>query len=115
MKYEDLIRERITQLRLERNLSEYQLSYELGQSKGYIQSITSGRAMPSMTMFLDICDYFDVTPSDFFEQKLPNLAVRCASEKLSALDKKDFALAQSLIDRLYEDAEKNADEIARNG
>lgn len=44
MNYDDFIRERITRLRLERNLSEYQLSYELGQSKGYIQSITSGRA-----------------------------------------------------------------------
>ncbi len=54
MTYEDLIRERITRLRLERNLSEYQLSYELGQSKGYIQSITSGRALPSMAMFLEI-------------------------------------------------------------
>ena len=43
MNYDDFIRERITRLRLERNLSEYQLSYELGQSKGYIQSITSGR------------------------------------------------------------------------
>ena len=57
MNYDDFIRERITRLRLERNLSEYQLSYELGQSKGYIQSITSGRALPSMAMFLDICDY----------------------------------------------------------
>lgn len=107
MKYEDLIRERITQLRLERNLSEYQLSYELGQSKGYIQGITSGRAMPSMTMFLDICDYFDITPSEFFDDKLPNLDVRNLCEKLSALDKQDFVLAQSVIDRLYSDTENN--------
>lgn len=71
MNYDDFIRERITRLRLERNLSEYQLSYELGQSKGYIQSITSGRALPSMAMFLDICDYFNLAPSEFFETDLP--------------------------------------------
>ena len=62
----NFIRERITQLRLQKNISEYKLSLELGQSKGYIQSITSGKTLPSMTMFLEICNYFDVTPEAFF-------------------------------------------------
>lgn len=49
------IRDKITQLRVEHNhLSEYQLSLELGQSKGYIQGITAGRSLPSMKMFLNI-------------------------------------------------------------
>lgn len=42
-KYENYIRERINALRMQHNLSEYQLSLELGHSQGYIQSITSGR------------------------------------------------------------------------
>ena len=54
------IRERITQLRLENNLSEYDLSLRLGQSKGYIQGITSGRSLPSMQMLLNICEFFDI-------------------------------------------------------
>ena len=53
------IRDKITQLRVEHNhLSEYQLSLELGQSKGYIQGITAGRSLPLMKMFLNICEYF---------------------------------------------------------
>ena len=49
------IRDKITKLRVEHNhLSEYQLSLELGQSKGYIQGITAGRSLPSMKMFLNI-------------------------------------------------------------
>lgn len=49
---ENFIRERLTQLRMKRNVSEYKMSLDLGHSKSYIQSIVSGRAMPSMTEFL---------------------------------------------------------------
>ena len=42
----DFIRERITQLRMQKNVSEYQMSMELGQNKGYIQGITSRRSLP---------------------------------------------------------------------
>ena len=45
---EAFIAERITELRLARNISEYQMSLELGQSKGYVQGITSGKCLPSM-------------------------------------------------------------------
>ena len=46
------IQNRISELKDYNNYSEYQLSYELGKSKGYIQSITSGRSLPSMQVFL---------------------------------------------------------------
>ena len=69
---EDYIRKRITQLRIDRNISEYRLSYELGQSKGYIQSISSGRALPSIPMLFKICDYFDLTVTEFFTPQLEN-------------------------------------------
>lgn len=64
---ENFIRERITELRLARNVSEYQMSAELGKSPGYVQSITSGRTMPSMEQLFNIIDYFDMTPSEFFD------------------------------------------------
>ena len=65
------IRDKITQLRMEKNLSEYDLSLQLGQSKGYIQGITSGRSLPSMAMLLNICEYFGIEVSEFFESKNP--------------------------------------------
>ena len=40
--YDKFIQERINELRMKKNISEYQLSLELGRSQGYIQSITSG-------------------------------------------------------------------------
>ena len=60
------VRERITQLRLQKGVSEYQMSYDLGHSRGYVNNISSGKSLPSMTEFLAICDYFGLTPREFF-------------------------------------------------
>ena len=60
------VRERITQLRLEKGVSEYKMSYDLGHSRGYIYNISSGKTLPSMTEFLYICEYFGITPQEFF-------------------------------------------------
>lgn len=65
--YEEFIRQRISQLRVQKGISEYKLSLDLGHSKGYIQSISSGRALPSMSEFINICEYFDITPYEFFD------------------------------------------------
>ena len=64
---EKFIRERITELRIQKNISEYKMSLDLGHSKSYIQSISSGKALPSMSEFLYICDYLDITPKEFFD------------------------------------------------
>ena len=64
--YKNFIRERINYLRMQHNISEYQLSLDLGHSQGYIQSITSGRTLPSMSAYQDICDKFEITPLENF-------------------------------------------------
>ncbi len=66
------IREKITKLRLDKNISEYKMSLDLGHSKSYIQSISSGRAAPSMSEFLYICEYLGVTPKEFFDEDVKN-------------------------------------------
>ena len=37
----NFVRERITQLRLQKGVSEYKMSYDLGHSRGYINNISS--------------------------------------------------------------------------
>lgn len=44
--YEDFIRNRITQLSLKKGVSEYQMSYDLGHSRGYIYNFSSGKSLP---------------------------------------------------------------------
>ena len=64
---ENYIRNKISELRIKKGLSEYKMSLDLGHSKSYIQSISSGKALPSMSEFLYICEYLGVTPKDFFD------------------------------------------------
>ena len=69
---EQFIRDRISSLRQEKQISERKMSLDLGHSTSYIRSITSGRALPSMSEFLYICEYLGVTPQEFFDEGNPN-------------------------------------------
>lgn len=91
--YDKFIQERINELRMKKNMSEYQLSLELGRSQGYIQSITSGRNLPSMDAFLDICAYFNITPSEFFDPTINNPSlIRSIMKDIERLSDNDLLL-----------------------
>lgn len=66
----EYIRNRISVLRIKKNVSEYRMSTDLGHSKSYMQSISSGRSIPSLSEFLYICEYLGVTPKEFFDQQV---------------------------------------------
>lgn len=66
---EEFIRNRITELRMKKGISEYKMSLDLGHNKGYIQGISSGRNLPSLSEFLYICDYLEISPKDFFDEE----------------------------------------------
>ncbi len=63
----EFIGERITALRRKKGVSECRMSYELGHSRSYINNIAKNKCMPKMKEFLSICDYFDMTPAEFFQ------------------------------------------------
>lgn len=97
----EFIRNRITQLRLNADISEYMLSLELGQSRGYIQGISSGKAMPSMAGFLNICDYFGITPVEFFDPDIDDPAVlNRVFNSLKKLNEDDLELIEQIAYRL---------------
>ena len=99
---EAFIRNRITELRLKKGVSEYKMSTDMGHSKSYIQSITSARSMPSMKEFLYMCEYFGITPSDFFNDEFKNPALlQQAIDGLKELNDCDLTLILSTINRLH--------------
>ena len=99
--YEDFVRERITQLRLQKGVSEYKMSYDLGHSRGYVNNISSGKALPSMAEFFAICDYFDISPVDFFNPSLDHpMLFTQAYQALGQLDQDDLDLTLQNINRL---------------
>ena len=90
----DFVRNRILQLRIKKGVSEYRMSSDLGHSKSYIQSISRGKALPSFSEFLYICEYLGVTPAEFFDPnsedpqaicKLKHFAQKLSPEDLDAL------------------------------
>lgn len=101
IEYSEFVRKRITELRLSRGLSEYQLSYDLGHSRGYIFNISSGKSMPSLNELIYICDYFGITPEEFFatDQAQPEL-VHKAIEVIKTLNDEDLLLVLTLLNRL---------------
>jgi len=65
--YIDYISKRITQLRTSKNVSARDMSLSIGQAAGYINTIENKKSMPSMLVFIYICEYFNITPKDFFD------------------------------------------------
>lgn len=100
----EFIRDRITDFRMKLGVSEYQMSLELGQNRGYIQSISSGKAMPSLSGFLNICDYFQITPREFFDNSVEEpTTLNELYNVAKLLPEKDLRLLISIADRLSSD------------
>ena len=85
----NFVRERITQLRMAKGISEYQMSYDLGHSRGYINNISSGKSLPSLT------ELFDPSMGN------PNLKKHVVSG-LDLLSERDLQLIQSIIAHLIQ-------------
>ena len=99
--YEDFVRERITQLRLKKGVSEYQMSYDLGHSRGYVYNISSGKALPPLKEFFAICDYFEITPQQFFDDGTQNPElIQKAVEGMKRLDESDMLMLLGFINRM---------------
>ena len=97
------IRNRITELRIKKGVSEYKMSVDMGHSKSYIQSISSGRALPSLSEFLYMCEYLGVTPKDFFDEEVEEpILVRQLYNLSRNLPDKDLLALINIADRLNE-------------
>lgn len=81
------IKDRYAKIRIAHNLSARKLSIELGQSTEYINQIESGNNLPSMESFLNFCDYFKITPAEFFDGRI-EFPVECKGiiEELNKMD-----------------------------
>ena len=105
----DYIQKRITELRMQKGISEYKMSMDLGHNKSYIAHISSGRTMPSLQELLYICEYLEVSPSDFFDETASNpILVQQAYSMLKELDQEDILAIISIMNRLKSKKESRA-------
>ena len=64
---EQSLGKRIAQLRTAKGVSARDMSLSIGQGPAYIHNIENRKTMPSMRGFLYICEYFNISPKDFFD------------------------------------------------
>lgn len=57
---------------MSKGVSARDMSLSIGQSPNYINCIESGENYPSMTTFFYICDYFKISPQEFFDFESTN-------------------------------------------
>ena len=89
---------RLTDLRIQKNVSARDMSLALGQNAGYINNIESGKSMPSLTGIFYICDYLGITPSEFFDMEVQNpTKLNEIIENLKRLDDRQLDTIAMLI------------------
>ena len=63
---------RLARLREKKGVSARDMSLSLGQNQSYINNIETGRAKPSLDGIFYICEYLNITPSEFFDLESKN-------------------------------------------
>lgn len=71
---EKFIKDRVVQLRTQKDISARNMSLSIGQNKNYINIIENCGNLPSMNGLILICEYFGITLKEFFDvdNKSPN-------------------------------------------
>lgn len=67
----------------------------------YVYNISSGKAIPPLKEFLAICDYFEITKQQFFDESIdtPEL-IKKAIDGMRKLNERDLIMLLGFINRL---------------
>lgn len=96
--YEDYFAERVSALRLQKDVSARDMSLSLGQNQNYINQIENKKTLPSMQVFFYICEYLGITPKEFFDVDSGDPAqLNDLVEDLKKLDNKMLAHISGMV------------------
>ena len=77
------------------------MSLDLDHARSYIHGIVCGKTLPSMTEFLSICDYLEITPKNFFDEGTDNGLLLTRLDQYSRdLKESDLSLIVTMAERL---------------
>ena len=93
---DNFIGNRITNLRMQKGISEYTLSKHIGKCNNYINKVSSGKLIPTIKTLYAICEYFGITLSQFFQEEDPADSLT-ASQILTILPDLSEDQLQSLL------------------
>ena len=94
---------RLSEVMAENNRTARDVSLNIGQNSGYINSILNEKAYPSMDVFFKICDELNITPVDFFdtETRYPEMMNRVAPY-FKKMNKDEFETVEKLLAAIAE-------------
>ena len=94
---------RLAQLRNKAGVSARDMSLSMGQNPGYINNIESGKSMPSLTGVFYICEYLNITPSEFFDlsSENPN-RLRSLTDDLKKLSDRQLENVAAIVKDMIE-------------
>ena len=96
MDYIEWFYNRLSELRIQKGVSARDMSLSLGQSESYINKIENKRTLPSFTGFIYICEYFEITPQEFFNEHA------VAPQKLKEINKELEKLTPEQVDHILQ-------------
>lgn len=95
------ISDRISYLRIQKGVSARDMSLSIGQNENYINNIENSKSMPSIQGLIYICDYLEVTPSEFFNEDITSpLKINSINKKLTTLNENDLNIIEIVVQRL---------------
>lgn len=103
--YENRFYERLSELRIKKGVSARDMSLSIGQNAGYINHIENRQTFPSLPVFFTICDYFEITPQDFFSEKED--CISCVSSVVEDLTKLTKEQLNSIAIIVHDLSQKN--------
>lgn len=99
--YEEDFPTRLAKLRTKKGVSSREMSLSIGQNTGYISNIECGKALPSMSVFFFMCEYLQISPSDFFDVENDNPEkLRQLIMDLKKLDDEQLDLITAMVKNL---------------
>ena len=99
--YEEEFPTRLAKLRTKKGVSSREMSLSIGQNTGYISNIECGKALPSMSVFFFMCEYLQISPSDFFDVENDNPEkLRQLIPDLKKLDDEQLDLITAMVKNL---------------
>lgn len=96
--FENEFVERLIHLKEEKGVSSRDMSLSMGQSTSYINNIENRNCLPSLKTFFYICEYFDITPKEFFDYETEYPALKKQLfEEIKGLDHHEISHILAVI------------------
>ena len=94
---------RLMTLREKKGATARDMSLTIGQNPGYINSIETGKTLPSLTGFFYMCEYLEITPQEFFDTSADNpIKLRSIMEGLKRLNDSQLNTVASVVNSLLQ-------------